>query len=231
MHGFTQTKASWLPIIDLLGDGYHTISFDAPGHGDAALLPFNCSEAAEAVNNIAGDATYVGYSMGARIMLHTALAFPEEVERLVLISGSPGLRTSEERHDRVTADEALARRCIEQGVEAFVDAWLRGPLFAGLTTATDQRNDRITNTTKGLAQSLRMCGTGAQDSLWDSLSNLTMPVLLIVGASDPKFRAINEQMQEAIGANAILHVVDGAGHSAHMEKPGEVAALIADFVG
>ena len=231
MHGFTQTKKSWLPIIERLGDNVHSISFDAPGHGDAALLPFNCSDAATAVNNIAGGATYVGYSMGARIMLHAAVMFPEEVERLIMISGSPGLRTDNERQDRVQSDSALAEHCIAIGVEAFVDEWLCGPLFAGLNPETDQRGDRLTNTADGLAQSLRLCGTGSQDSLWDSLGSLEMPVLLVVGANDPKFRVINEEMCEAIGNNAQMHVIPDAGHSAHMEQPDTVAALIADFIG
>ena len=231
MHGFTQTKRSWLPIIERLGDNFHSISFDAPGHGDAALLPFNCSDAAAAVNNIAGDATYVGYSMGARIMLHAAVMFPDEVERLVMISGSPGLRTDNERQDRVQADSALADHCIAIGIEAFVDEWLRGPLFTGLNPQSDQREDRLTNTAGGLAKSLRLCGTGSQDSLWDSLGSLEMPVLLVVGANDQKFRAINEEMCAAIGNNAQLHVIPDAGHSTHMEQPDAVSALIADFTG
>ena len=33
LHGFTQTKDAWDPVISLLGSDFHTISFDAPGHG------------------------------------------------------------------------------------------------------------------------------------------------------------------------------------------------------
>lgn len=230
MHGFTQTKHSWNSIINELGGAFHTISFDAPGHGDAAMLQFSCSEAATAVNNVAGNAAYVGYSMGARIMLHAAVQFPEEVERLVLISGSPGLRNPNERADRVAADSNLAARCREIGVEAFVDEWLSGPLFSGLDANNNQRADRITNTVDGLTSSLLRCGTGAQDSLWESLSGLGMPMLLIVGELDSKFLRINEEMRDAIGANAQLKVIPASGHSAHIENPAIVADLIADFL-
>ena len=52
-----------------------------------------------------------------------------------------------------------------------------------------------------------------------------MPVELIVGERDGKFRAIAERMAAAIPA-ARLHVVDGAGHAVHLEQPGALAELL-----
>jgi 2-succinyl-6-hydroxy-2,4-cyclohexadiene-1-carboxylate synthase len=213
-----------------LGNDFHTISFDAPGHGDAAMLPFNCSEAAEAVNNIAGDATYVGYSLGGRIMLHAALLFPEEVERLVLISASPGIQDPTEREARIAADSTLAERIGSLGVEAFVDDWMSMPMFAGLDSSNNQRAERLTNTADGLIRSLKLCGTGAQESFWSRLGELKMPVLLIVGESDQKFVDLNHEMKNAIGSNAQLEIVPGVGHSVPLEDPECVARLIAEFV-
>jgi 2-succinyl-6-hydroxy-2,4-cyclohexadiene-1-carboxylate synthase len=230
LHGFTQTKSAWDPVIALLGNDFHTISFDAPGHGDAAMLPFNCSEAAEAVNNIAGDATYVGYSLGGRIMLHAALLFPEEVERLVLISASPGIQDPTEREARIAADSTLAERIGSLGVEAFVDDWMSMPMFAGLDSSNNQRAARLTNTADGLIRSLKLCGTGAQESFWSRLGELKMPVLLIVGESDQKFVDLNQEMKNAIGSNAQLEIVPGVGHSVPLEDPECVARLIAEFV-
>ena len=229
-HGFTQTKNSWNQIIDLLGPEFHSLSFDAPGHGDAAMLPFNCSEAAEAINNVAGDATYIGYSMGARIMLHAAVQFPEEVTSLVMVSGSPGLRSETERGARVESDAKLADQIKELGVAKFVDAWLDGPLFAGLNDSNDQKEDRLGNTADGLIRSLKLCGTGAQESLWPALSSLNMPILLIVGELDSKFCDIGEQMKSMIGSNAQLEVVPGVGHSVHMEAPEIVSELLRNFL-
>ena len=230
LHGFTQTKSAWDPVIALLGNDFHTISFDAPGHGDAAMLPFNCSEAAEAINNIAGEATYVGYSLGGRIMLHAALLFPEEVERLVLISASPGIQDPTEREARIAADSTLAERIGSLGVEAFVDDWMSMPMFAGLDSSNNQRAARLTNTADGLIRSLKLCGTGAQESFWSRLGELKMPVLLIVGESDQKFVDLNHEMKNAIGSNAQLEIVPGVGHSVPLEDPECVARLIAEFV-
>ena len=53
--------------------------------------------------------------------------------------------------------------------------------------------DRLRNTPAGLARALRGLGTGALPSLWERLGELTMPVTLIVGERDAKFRAIAER--------------------------------------
>ena len=49
-----------------------------------------------------------GYSMGGRLALHTALAIPARVTRLVLISASAGIDDDGERAARRAADESLA---------------------------------------------------------------------------------------------------------------------------
>ena len=49
------------------------------------------------------------------------------------------------------------------------------------------RKERLANNPKGLANSLRGMGTGAQPSWWNELQNLKMPVLLMNGEHDEKF--------------------------------------------
>jgi pimeloyl-ACP methyl ester carboxylesterase len=52
-----------------------------------------------------------------------------------------------------------------------------------------------------------------------------MPVTLMVGERDRKFRAVGEQMAAAI-TTAELRVVENAGHAVHLEAPRVVAGLI-----
>ena len=61
--------------------------------------------------------------------------------------------------------------------------------------------------------------------LWDRLPQLAMPVTLVVGERDEKFRAIAERMAAAL-PDARVAVVDGAGHAAQLERPEAVAAAI-----
>ena len=61
--------------------------------------------------------------------------------------------------------------------------------------------------------------------LWDRLGELAMPVTLVAGERDAKFREIAERMAAALPA-ARLEVVPGAGHAVQLERPEAVAAAI-----
>jgi pimeloyl-ACP methyl ester carboxylesterase len=62
--------------------------------------------------------------------------------------------------------------------------------------------------------------------LWDRLGELPMPVTLLTGERDEKFRAIAEQMAERI-PHASLVLAPGSGHAVHLEAPGAIAAALA----
>ena len=231
LHGFTQTSRSWNRYIDFIDPQQSIIRVDAPGHGGSSTVAADLTTTAQMVVEQCGFGDYIGYSMGARLALHIALLHPKNVRRLVLVSSSPGLQSPNERLTRVQSDEKLAREIAEIGVATFVEKWLSGPLFAGLTSTPADIQDRLRNSSDGLASSLRLCGTGAQQSLWDRLPELKMPVLLIVGERDQKFLQIGHEMKSRIGMSAELVVIENAGHSLHLEQPEHCQSVIASFLG
>jgi len=230
-HGFTQTARSWSDFEGLLTHllpDITTLAVDLPGHGSAADLKGDLWASAAHLVSQGGRAIYVGYSMGGRVGLHAALAHPDRVESLVLIGATAGLDSQSERQQRRSADEALATRIESIGVAAFIDEWLANPLFAGLTEEQSQRADRLRNTSEGLAASLRSTGTGTQEPLWDMLAEIDIPVLVIAGERDDKFRAIGERL--AVGLpRSIFEVVPDAGHSVHLEQPASTAQILSDW--
>jgi 2-succinyl-6-hydroxy-2,4-cyclohexadiene-1-carboxylate synthase len=226
VHGFTQNRNCWGPLAAALAADHEVVRVDAPGHGRSSAVGAGLWDGAGLIAERGGPATYVGYSMGARFALHVALRRPEFVRGLVLIGGTGGIDDERARADRVAADEALAERLEHDGVEAFLDAWLALPLFAGLAPDVQFRAERRENTVDGLAGSLRWAGTGAQDPLWDRLGDLAMPVLAMAGGRDEKFTAEARRMVDAIGATATLAVVPDAGHAAHLEQPDAAVATI-----
>jgi 2-succinyl-6-hydroxy-2,4-cyclohexadiene-1-carboxylate synthase len=230
LHGFTQTRQSWRRTVAALGGRYRALAPDLPGHGQAAeRRPASFAACAAYVRALAdGPCTLVGYSMGGRIALHTALALPGLVERLVLVGASPGIADPAARQERRRADEALADRIEAIGVEAFAEEWGAQPLFAGQDprVAAAAHADRLRNTAAGLAAALRGLGVGVMEPLWGRLGELAIPVTLVVGERDAKFRAIAEQMAPAIG-DCRIELVAGASHAAQLERPEAVAATIA----
>ena len=230
LHGFTQTRQSWRQTIAALPHGYRALAPDLPGHGHAAeRRPASFAACTAYVRALApGPITLAGYSMGGRIALHAALALPGLVERLVLIGASPGIADQREREARRRADDALADRIEQIGIEPFAAEWGSQPLFAGQDdrVAAAAHADRLRNTPAGLAAALRGLGTGVMPPLWGRLGELGMPVTLVVGERDEKFRAIAERMAAALPDGEVA-VIAGAGHAAQLERPEAVAAAIA----
>lgn len=224
VHGFTQTARCWGAFGDDLATDHEIIALDAPGHGGSRDVRGGLWETAEGVVTVGGRATYIGYSMGARMVLHCALRHPDQVEGLVLISGTPGIEDDTERAARRASDEALAARIEDVGVAAFLDEWLSQPLFAHLPRELHDIEERRRNTAAGLASALRALGTGAQEPLWGRLVELRMPVLLITGSEDRRYGEIASRAAAAIGTNA-SHMTLSGGHSVHREDPGAAATV------
>ncbi len=182
----------------------------------------------------AAPAHVLGYSLGARLALRLAIAHPEAVGRLVMESPSAGLATAPEREARRAADAALAARLEANDIEHFVAQWERQPIFAsheGLSPAraANLRATRLANDPHGLAASLRGAGQGAMVPLHDRLGAVTAPTLVIVGALDDRGRLRAEQVAAGI-PRARLAVIDGAGHTPHLERPLHFRRLVLDFL-
>jgi 2-succinyl-6-hydroxy-2,4-cyclohexadiene-1-carboxylate synthase len=231
LHGFTNTGASWNGVIEALPERYRPMAPDIRGHGSAsAMRPVTLSAVIDDVDAAAGEPfALIGYSMGGRIALHAAFALDRRVRRLVLIGASPGLRGAVARAERRAVDEKLAAKAERSTIAEFANQWARTPTLADqpdeVRVAVDA--DRRRNDPAGLAAALRGLGTGALPSLWPRLGELSIPVDLIVGERDLKFRATARQMAEELDDVRVV-VVPGAGHAVHWEKPEAVADVIAD---
>lgn len=202
---------------------------DAPGHGANVNGALTLPQCADGIAAIMQPGILVGYSMGARMALHVALQHPKLISQLVLISGTPGLRTEAERTARLKSDNELADRIEKIGTKAFLDEWLALPIFAGLNDNTNQRSERLSNSAKGMADSLRFAGTGTQESQWHNLHKLLMPVHLVVGETDTKFTAIANDMQ-ALLSSSQLTVVPSVGHTVHLEDSTTVGKLLDSII-
>ncbi|GER86948.1 putative 2-succinyl-6-hydroxy-2,4-cyclohexadiene-1-carboxylate synthase [Dictyobacter vulcani] len=243
IHGFTGNATSWGPLLEhFAAQQMHVISLEMLGHGHSTA-PENAQRyamehcqadilaALHSLNIGPGVAILVGYSMGGRIALYTALS--GYFRAVILESASPGLSSANEREQRRRSDDALAT-CIEDyGIEAFVSYWEKLPLFASQEKLSIQkrntlREQRLRNNPRGLANSLRGVGTGVQPALHERLSEITVPVLLLTGEEDPKFCGIARTMATQI-PHAQHQIVANAGHTVHLEQPEAFKALVRNF--
>jgi 2-succinyl-6-hydroxy-2,4-cyclohexadiene-1-carboxylate synthase len=244
LHGFTGTHRTWDQLCDKLEEGRFLITPDLPGHGKSGVSEsregMGVRATAEAVAELlvteAGGrkAALVGYSLGGRVALDLACAREELLSCVIVEGASPGLERGDEREERRARDDALADQIEARGVGWFVDHWQDTPLFGtqkDLPRAVFQgvRRDRLSNSAKGLAMSLRAAGTGRMAPLWDEIGSLGIPVLIVVGKRDEKYTATGEAMRARIPGST-LAAVEGAGHCVHLERPEEFAELVGAFL-
>lgn len=243
LHGFTGSTGTWEGQREELARLGPVIAVDLVGHGrsgaPAAVDRYRmerCVADLLALFDRLGlrRVRLVGYSMGGRVALHVALAAPARVTALVLESASPGIADPAEREERRRQDEALADRIEREGIAAFVRYWESLPLFATqqrLPAAVRERlrAQRLANRPRGLANSLRGMGAGVQEPLWDRLPELDLPVLVVVGELDAKYRGIAQEMVSRLPRGR-LAVVPGAGHAVHLERPDAFNRVVGAFL-
>ncbi|HLE97309.1 MAG TPA: 2-succinyl-6-hydroxy-2,4-cyclohexadiene-1-carboxylate synthase [Candidatus Thermoplasmatota archaeon] len=233
LHGFTGSLEDWDEVAPLLRRRFRVMAVDLVGHGrsDAPddVERYRPAEQARQLATLLDSArvpaTWVcGYSLGARVALHLALAHPARVERLVLESASPGIEDAAEREARRRDDAELADLVVTNGIEAFVDAWMARPFLAasrarvGEAAWAWQRADRLRRAPDGLRGTLLAAGQGAEAPLTSRLPDIRAPTTLVVGEEDAKYRALAGRMAAAMPRATTL-VVPRSGHAPHRENP------------
>ncbi|MEZ5247317.1 MAG: 2-succinyl-6-hydroxy-2,4-cyclohexadiene-1-carboxylate synthase [Acidimicrobiales bacterium] len=238
LHGFTGDASTMGVLTDRLVGTHTVIVPDLVGHGgstgpaDRHGVDDMAAQVVAVLEALGHPAPHdiVGYSMGGRVALTIACRHPELVASLSLIGASAGLATEAERAARRRADAELADSILADGLASFVDRWMANPLFATQARLGDEflaeaRAQRMGNDPEGLVRSLRGAGTGTMQPLHEHLGRCAMPIGLVVGGDDAKFRTIAEEMAGSL-PDAMVSVIDGAGHAAHLERPDDVVAAI-----
>jgi pyruvate dehydrogenase E2 component (dihydrolipoamide acetyltransferase) len=229
-HGFGGDLNNWLFTTEKLSEGRVAYAIDLPGHGGSTKDVTGFAGLVEALDGFLvdrgiGRAHLVGHSMGGAVVLRLAADHPDRVASLTLID-TAGLG-AEINDDYVTGFIEAARRRELKGVLEL--------LFADPGLVTRQmvddvlrykRKDGVDAALTALAAELFPGGTQAVD-LRSELAAVDAPVLVIWGAQD---QIIPASHAEDLPDGVDVHVLDGQGHSPHMEAANEVNRLVARFV-
>ena len=248
VHGFLGEAGDWERMRALLAPELAAHCFELPGHGaaqpiatDAGGGPARWFAAAGkrlhgACTTLAAPPVLVGYSMGGRLALYTALVFPRAARGLIVLGADPGIEDAAARAERLSRDEALARQLAAAADPAVFTTWLQrwyaAPLFGSLRRHPhfdDLLRRRLRGRPSSLAAAMRGLSVGVQPVLWEALPRLPIPALFIAGADDAKYRAVADRIA-TLGAPWESAVCPGAAHAVHLEQPEAVARLIRTFV-
>jgi len=229
LHGFAGTHRAWDGVAARLdAKRYRPLALDLPGHG--ALAGERPISFASCVQRVLASAparfALCGYSLGGRVALHVALAAPQRVARLVLVSCSAGIEDDAERVRRRRADATLAAALEREPFELFIERWRSQALFAGDPPHVDAlaRAEHSRNQPRALAAVLRGVGAGEMKPLWGRLGELAMPTLAVAGERDDKYRLLAQRMA-ALLPRGELAVIAG-GHALALENPAALARAL-----
>lgn len=236
LHGFTGGPDSWDEVVRVLGDD-DAFAPALLGHAGAPPAP-GIETFEQEVDRLADairarfDARphLAGYSLGGRVGLGLIIRHPDLFASATLIGANPGIPNAAGRRDRAAWDEEWARLLEREGLPSFVAAWEALPLFRTQARLDDdvlaaQRRARLAQDPAGLARSLRVLGLAAMPDYGPRLHEIRIPVRLVVGELDDKFRALAAAMAERL-PDASVCVVAGAGHNVVLERPHEIARIL-----
>jgi pimeloyl-ACP methyl ester carboxylesterase len=216
-HGFAMSAEMWRPNVDALSQVRTVITWDLRGHGqtDAPDDPRAYSHDASvadlaAVLDECGAQTAAvgGLSLGGYLSLAFQLRHPNRVESLVLCDTGPGYRSEEARARWNERVHACADRLERDGLD-------------GLPRSVRHYQNPI-----GLAKAARGIETQHDAAVIDSLSEIRVPTLIIVGANDTAFRAAADYLTAAI-PSAHKVVIPAAGHLSNLDQPERFNAAVA----
>jgi pyruvate dehydrogenase E2 component (dihydrolipoamide acetyltransferase) len=230
VHGFGGDLNNWLFNTEKLSSGRMAYAIDLPGHGESDKRVSGFTDLVSALDGFLraqgiDRAHLVGHSMGGAVVLRFAADNPDRVASLTLID-SAGL--GREINDNYVSGfiEANRRRELKEVVQL---------LFADTSLVTRQmvddvlkykRKDGVDAALRALAGDVFAGGAQALD-LRDALKTIEVPVLVIWGAED---RVIPSSHAEGLPDRVDVHLLDGQGHSPHMEAANECNRLIGRFV-
>jgi 2-succinyl-6-hydroxy-2,4-cyclohexadiene-1-carboxylate synthase len=246
LHGFMGDGRDWDAVVSPLSRRHYCLTIDLPGHGKslglggdmASVVPYTLAGAVAGIIGVLRredviPATVIGYSMGGRIALCLATRYPEACCRLVIESATAGIVDPQERRKRRRYDDALVRQLKNEGLPAFLHRWYQQPIFKTIAESPSMLKEVIRRRSRNnpfeLAKGLAGMSVGEQESLWEALAGLHIPVLLLVGERDEKYVNIAQAMGAALSFSTVK-IVPASGHTAHLEDPSTVAREIERFL-
>lgn len=235
IHGLGYARWGWEPLLPLLIDHFTVITFDNRGIGESSVPPGPYTAEvmagdARAVLDAAGiDRAHVaGSSLGGMVAQELAINHPGAVDRLVLISTTPGA-THGLPMPQVTLDLFGVVATLEpaEALRMFVE----NALGADPDPALVERilNHRLSDPQdpEGWAA---QAGAGTTYDAGDRVSQIGCPTLAISGTADNVVDFKNSEVLAELIPNCALHLVDGGGHLVFWEHPDEVAEQMIGFL-
>jgi len=233
----TSSTALWSTAAGLLGDTFHVVGWDLPGHGGTPTgEPFTIAELATGVLDYVNGVTaargerrpmfaYAGVSLGGAVGLRLLLDAPEQINRAVLLCTGAVIGETSAWQER--ASTVRTSGCAMM-VTGSAQRWF-APGFADRQplVAADLLRCLAEVDAEGYAQA---CEALADFHVCDRLADIDTPLLAIAGAHDIVTPPASLKEIASGVKDGRLAVFDEVAHLAPAEAPRQVADLLRAFL-
>jgi len=228
IHSGVTDSGEWDAVRPLLGQRHSVVAPDLPGYGSTPLRRGEHSLADSVLSSFTGDAAFVGTSFGGRAALEAALAAPERVTKLVLVSANPFGWSEEVRAIGAQEDELFDAGRFDEAAELMVRAWVDGP---------QREPDEVPSELRDRVRAMQRRAYELQAGVDASLrrvkiepARIVAPTLIVRGALDwpDVARAAARFVAEIPDAREV--VIEDAAHLPALERPDELARVVLDFL-
>jgi 3-oxoadipate enol-lactonase len=236
VHGLADDHRAWRRSLPDLMLRRQVILYDLRGHGETSL-----GEPDGSLRQLGADlialldalqvdrADVAGFSLGGTIAMRVAIDHPERVRGLVLVATSSRVGRAaadwyRERIEMVERGDPRLRETLDADT-ADVYAQAPGELEEGLLIRRQSTSDP-----RGYRNACAAMASLSANPLDPELSGIGAPTLIVASDLD---RHCPPKAAEIIAGGlrgSRLEIIPGAGHAIPVEKPGELAGAMNDFL-
>jgi pimeloyl-ACP methyl ester carboxylesterase len=230
LHGIGSNATPFGPLLARLQRHVRrVIAPDYPGHGfssppQGTLTPDALFEAVTGVLDDAIDAPAIllGNSLGGALALHYAIARPEKVRALVLVSPAGAQSTDDEWRALRAAFDLTSRA---SALRFLGRVYHRTPWFAQVVA-----HEVPASMHRRAVRELLASATNEHSPAIEAIEALPMPVLFVWGQSERLLPQTHfDYFVKHLPKHAVIERPEGFGHCPHIDAPGAVAQRFVDF--
>lgn len=229
----TSVTALWGRCAELLGDRFHVVGWELPGHGRGGMTdaPFTIADLAAgvvaAVERTLGPGrfAYAGDSVGGAVGLQLALDAPDRLSAVAVLCTGARIGEPAGWHDRAALVRASGTPVMVEGSATrwFAPGFIeREPEVATSLLGSLQEADK-----EGYALT---CEALADFDVRDRLGEIRVPLLAVGGSEDQPTPAPALREDAAAVPGGRFVELDDVAHLAPAEAPRAVASLLADHL-
>lgn len=230
LHGWGTNAQVWAGVRGELSTDFEVRTPELPGHGSARLSAGTLGEVALSLaRQVERPAYWLGWSLGAMLVMQIALLLPRKVRALLLVSATPVFKQADDwqlamQQDEFDSFDKGFRKDARRALKRFMALQTRGDTHA--QSVLRQLRTILDKEGQGYPESI---GWGLDllrsTDLREQLPGIEQAVHVIHGANDQVIPAdAGRYLAEATGAD--ISVWDETGHAPFLSRPDQFMAWV-----